>query len=116
MSFRTTRWSLVLAAAADGDGREKALQELCSLYWPPVYAFFRSSGHAEENALDLTQGLFAYLLERDDLARAVPSTRNNNRFRHTRTTPYTACNGHSIGSSAMTVMKTTIVNGTPTFR
>ena len=72
MTFRTTRWSLVLTAAVEGDGREKALQELCSLYWPPVYAFFRSSGHDEEAALDLTQGLFAHLLERDDLAKADP--------------------------------------------
>lgn len=34
------------------------------MYWSPVYAFFRRDGMAEADARDLTQGLFAELLER----------------------------------------------------
>jgi RNA polymerase sigma-70 factor (ECF subfamily) len=63
--FRTTRWSLVSAAAGE---TRAALGELCALYWPPVYGFVRRSGCAPEDALDLTQGFFAQILEGKDLA------------------------------------------------
>jgi len=63
-SCPATRWSLVLAA---GDSRspnaEEALEHLCRLYWKPVYGFVRSRSHSPEDALDLTQGFFAHLLE-----------------------------------------------------
>jgi RNA polymerase sigma-70 factor (ECF subfamily) len=69
--FPTTQWSLIVrAAAADPADREKALAEICELYWPPVYAFIRSRGNSPHDAEDLTQGLFAELLERNDFARA----------------------------------------------
>jgi RNA polymerase sigma-70 factor (ECF subfamily) len=70
-SFPTTHWSLVVAAgeSRDSDSRQ-ALDELCRLYWPPVYSFVRSSGHDTEAALDLTQGFFARLLEKGDLRQA----------------------------------------------
>jgi RNA polymerase sigma-70 factor (ECF subfamily) len=67
--FPTTQWSLIVrAAAADPADREKALAEICELYWPPVYAFIRSRGNSPHDAEDLTQGLFAELLERNDFA------------------------------------------------
>jgi RNA polymerase sigma-70 factor (ECF subfamily) len=84
---RTTRWSLVLAAAGrratgdDGaqpderspDERSRtALAELCRIYWPAVYAFARRSGHAPHDALDLTQSFFVRVLERNWLASADP--------------------------------------------
>lgn len=51
--------------ARGGDEQvNKALSELRSMYWSPVYAFFRRDGMAEADARDLTQGLFAELLER----------------------------------------------------
>lgn len=69
--FPTTQWSLIVRAAADDPvDRERALSEICTLYWPPVYAFIRSKGHAPHDAEDLTQGFFAELLERNDFARA----------------------------------------------
>ncbi|MBK8039225.1 MAG: sigma-70 family RNA polymerase sigma factor [Verrucomicrobiaceae bacterium] len=69
--FPTTQWSLIMrAAAVDPADREKALAEICELYWPPVYAFIRSRGNSPHDAEDLTQGLFAELLERNDFARA----------------------------------------------
>jgi len=71
--FRTTRWSVVQAAAGprSGDARE-ALATLCDTYWYPVYAFVRRSGHAAEEARDLTQGFFVRLLEKRDLGSADP--------------------------------------------
>lgn len=69
--FPNTQWSLIVrASTADPVEREKALAEICTLYWPPVYAFIRSRGHSPHDAEDLTQGLFAELLERNDFARA----------------------------------------------
>ncbi len=69
--FPTTHWSLIgRAASADPVDRDKALAEICRLYWPPVYAFIRSRGHPPHDAEDLTQGFFAGLLKRDDFAKA----------------------------------------------
>ncbi|WP_257459128.1 RNA polymerase sigma factor [Archangium lipolyticum] len=67
--FATTRWSLILAARLGGtpEARE-ALTALCELYWYPLYAFVRRRGHAADEAFDLTQGFFARLLEKNDLA------------------------------------------------
>jgi RNA polymerase sigma-70 factor (ECF subfamily) len=45
---------------------------LCRTYWYPLYAFARRQGHDAEVAKDLTQGLFAHLLEGNFFARAVP--------------------------------------------
>lgn len=76
--FATTQWSLVLAAAGQDSARDDALARLCSLYWYPVYAFVRRQVRSAEEAQDLTQGFFARLLEKHDLAQADP---NRGRFR-----------------------------------
>jgi len=44
-----------------------ALSELCEIYWYPLYAFVRREGHQPDDAMDLTQGYFATLLEKDYL-------------------------------------------------
>jgi RNA polymerase sigma-70 factor (ECF subfamily) len=77
--FRTTHWSVVLAArGADSvEGRE-ALETLCRTYWYPVYAFVRRRGHGVEDAQDLTQAFFLHLLERDFLRHVA---RERGRFR-----------------------------------
>jgi RNA polymerase sigma-70 factor (ECF subfamily) len=69
--FRTTRWSVIHAAAGpvSGDARQ-ALTTLCDTYWYPVYAFVRRSGQSAEDARDLTQGFFARLLEKRDIGSA----------------------------------------------
>ena len=67
--FRTTNWSLVLAAGnkRTPEGRE-ALAGLCGAYWYPLYAFVRRMGHPPEEAADLTQAYFLRLLEKDYLS------------------------------------------------
>lgn len=60
--FMTTRWSLVRAAAGDGEGAQGSLNELCVAYWYPLYAFVRRKGHHASEAEDLTQGFFTALL------------------------------------------------------
>jgi RNA polymerase sigma factor (sigma-70 family) len=69
--FRTTHWSVVLAARdrASPEARQ-ALQELCEAYWYPLYAFVRRCGHSAEEAQDLTQEFFVRLLEKDFLVMA----------------------------------------------
>ncbi len=69
-SFATTRWSVIRSAAghlSSVDVRE-ALDELCRIYWPPLYAYLRRQGYASGDAEDLVQGFFADLLPRDNLA------------------------------------------------
>jgi len=69
--FRTTRWSVILAAAeSQMPGGQEALTELCRDYWYPLYAFARRRGHAPYDAQDLTQGFFLALLKRRALKRA----------------------------------------------
>lgn len=68
----TTRWSLILRARQQDAAGQAALAELCAAYVAPVYAFFRRLGADGDGAADLTQGLFADLLERDSLRSADP--------------------------------------------
>jgi len=71
--FTTTRWTLVSRARGDDEVGRLALEELCTLYWPPVFAYFRGRGLSIEEASDRTQGLFGDLLARGDLLRAQPA-------------------------------------------
>jgi RNA polymerase sigma-70 factor (ECF subfamily) len=65
MGFRTTHWSVVLAAREkDGTGTREALASLCSTYWLPLYAFIRRQGSSPYEAEDLTQEFFFRFLER----------------------------------------------------
>jgi RNA polymerase sigma-70 factor (ECF subfamily) len=59
-----TRYSLVLRASDQKDRTlaARALNELCSLYWEPVYAFARRRGLGEEDAQDCVQGVFASMV------------------------------------------------------
>jgi RNA polymerase sigma factor (sigma-70 family) len=64
--FRTTHWSLVLAAGHDQSLRHgEALETLCRTYWPAIYAFVRRRGYDEHAAKDLTQAFFARVLEKN---------------------------------------------------
>jgi len=77
--FRTTRWSVVMAAGRRTTRvSRKALEALCRNYWPPLYVFARQKGHSVEDAEDLVQGFFARILERKQIAKA---DRSIGRFR-----------------------------------
>jgi DNA-directed RNA polymerase specialized sigma24 family protein len=65
-AFATTHWSLVLAAQGQSAAAEAALEELCRIYWRPLYAFACRQGYDPEEARDLTQGFFQLLLTRRD--------------------------------------------------
>jgi DNA-directed RNA polymerase specialized sigma24 family protein len=66
--FKTTSWSMVLAAGVEpGSRAEPALAALCQQYWRPVYAFIRRNGHSSDRAQDLTQAFFTVLLEKNYL-------------------------------------------------
>jgi DNA-directed RNA polymerase specialized sigma24 family protein len=63
--FRSTRWSVVLAArGADANESRRALAALCEAYWSPLYAYVRRKGHNASDAQDLTQEFFATLLDK----------------------------------------------------
>jgi RNA polymerase sigma-70 factor (ECF subfamily) len=68
--FATTHWSVVLTAqdAASPDALT-ALDKLCRAYWFPLYAYVRREGYGPNDAMDLTQGFFARLLEKNYLDR-----------------------------------------------
>ena len=70
-AFATTHWSMVVSAADAGTAEGRAaLEELCRIYWYPIYSFARRGGVAPHDAEDLTQGFFADLLPRGAIARA----------------------------------------------
>ncbi len=73
--FATTRWSVVLLAAEGGEGEaaRHSLEALCRSYWYPIYAYIRRSGHRPEDAQDLTQGFFMFVLAKNLLAKADPA-------------------------------------------
>lgn len=72
--FPTTQWSRVVTAASrDASEAREALSSLCQAYWYPIYAYIRHRGHTPEQAQDLTQDFFAYLLEHDLIAMADPT-------------------------------------------
>jgi len=49
-----------------------ALEELCRIYWYPLYGFVRRQGHSAPDAEDLTQEFFCHLLEKDRFGKADP--------------------------------------------
>ena len=79
MEFPTTRLSLVLAASRDEVPHAKvALEELCRIYWRPLYTYVRHQGHDASAAEDLTQSFITRLIEKDALRRF---RRERGRFR-----------------------------------
>jgi RNA polymerase sigma-70 factor (ECF subfamily) len=79
--FPSTHWSVVLAAGrsqAEPEIAQAALAELCQTYWAPLYSFVRSRGYSVEDAQDLTQDFFAYLIEHKIYVRV---DRQKGRFR-----------------------------------
>jgi len=72
-SFDTTHWTMIVQA-----GNSRALEELCQIYWYPLYVYVRRCGEDPEQSKDLTQGFFAELLEKNLVSTA---DRNRGKFR-----------------------------------
>jgi RNA polymerase sigma factor (sigma-70 family) len=66
--FQTTHWSVVLAASqSDSPHAVDAVEKLCRIYWPALYAFIVRQGYPSEEAKDLTQEFFARLWDKQYL-------------------------------------------------
>jgi hypothetical protein len=77
--FDKTRWTMVLGAVQSrAPYAQKALAELCGLYWRPLYAFARRRGRSPEDAQDSVQGFFEHLIGSRGLATVE---RSKGRFR-----------------------------------
>jgi RNA polymerase sigma-70 factor (ECF subfamily) len=72
-NFPATCWTLVLQARVGGASASVALNELCRLYWRPIYAYLRQRGHAPADAEDCTQQFFAELVADETLQAACPA-------------------------------------------
>lgn len=88
MSFATTQWSEVRAAAVRGSDARQPLENLCRRYWYPLYAYLRRDGASPDDAADHLQDFFAELLSRRMLEAADP---DRGRFRNFL---LTACKNH----------------------
>jgi RNA polymerase sigma-70 factor (ECF subfamily) len=72
--FRTTHWSVVLAAGNSASPHaEAAIEKLCRTYWFPIYGFIRHQGHDRHEAQDLTQEFFCRFLQSQALGSVDPS-------------------------------------------
>lgn len=71
--FTTTHWSVVAGAAEPGSpDAALALEQLCTAYRPPLLTYVRRAGYGPEDAEDLVQGFFTWLIERNPLRAADP--------------------------------------------
>ena len=71
LRFETTQWSLISAAAGEGEQSRHALEDLYRSYCYPVYSFVRRRGHRRQDAQDITHDFFVYLLEKEGFSRAL---------------------------------------------
>src|SRR5690606_23881039 len=76
--FPTTRWSVVLTAADEGETPRRALHELLEAYWAPLFAYLRRTGMSVADAEDTVQGFVSSLL---DGAAIAGVDRERGRFR-----------------------------------
>ncbi|HTG44524.1 MAG TPA: sigma-70 family RNA polymerase sigma factor [Verrucomicrobiae bacterium] len=71
-AFPATHWSAVLSSSGTSARSSAALEELCRVYWRPLYVFLRRKGNTPHDSQDLVQGFLERLLERKDLANVSP--------------------------------------------
>ncbi|MBF0199198.1 MAG: sigma-70 family RNA polymerase sigma factor [Planctomycetes bacterium] len=69
--FQTTAWDLVQAlSSSEGEANRDHWEELTQRYWPAIYSFLRAKKWSREDAMDLTQDFFFYLMDKDLLLKA----------------------------------------------
>ncbi len=72
VGFPTTHWTTILATG-DAGARRTSFNTLFRGYWPVLYRYFRwLSGCGHEEAKDLVQDFFVFMLEQDLIAAADP--------------------------------------------
>lgn len=70
--FPQTSWSMVVKLQTDED-RARGLEQLCTRYWKPIYCYVRRAlRKTNEDAKDLTQSFFIWLLDGNVLERYDP--------------------------------------------
>lgn len=67
--FSTTRWSLVKRAKSTDGKSPEGLEELCRLYWHPLYAFLRGSGNGIAESQDYVQSFMTRMVHGDLLTK-----------------------------------------------
>ncbi len=72
--FPSTHWSLIVGAKNRDSGEcRRALDELCRLYWKPIYAYVRiARSLTNEEAKDLAQEFILHMIEGEMLQRFAP--------------------------------------------
>lgn len=66
--FPTTSWSLVQRVQKGGEeDARRAMEEICRIYWYPIYAFARRSGFSPHDAEDLAQVFFQQMIARETI-------------------------------------------------
>jgi RNA polymerase sigma-70 factor (ECF subfamily) len=72
--FPTTRWTLIqaLQKQAGSATAQRAVEQLCIIYWQPLFAYARRFGLNEADAQDVVQDVFVKLLSANALVRADP--------------------------------------------
>lgn len=70
--FPNTRWSIVQRARSEDPGVEtsRALEDICTGYWLPIYAFIRRTGVRPAEAEELTQEFLMRMVQGEYLANA----------------------------------------------
>jgi RNA polymerase sigma-70 factor (ECF subfamily) len=75
-NFPNTTWGMVSSVkepVTSADRRE-GMEKLCRRYWEPIFSYTRAAwARTEEDARDLTQDFFTWLLETDVLERFEPA-------------------------------------------
>lgn len=72
MEFPDTRWTLI-AHLGDEQKVGAALDQLCAVYWQPIYAYLVQTGYDRGQAQDLTQDFLGMVVRQQLLARANPA-------------------------------------------
>jgi len=72
--FSQTQWvDIKTARERDSLAAQAAMERLCQTYWRPLFVYIRRRGFSHEQAQDLTQGFFTWLLESNLLEAADPA-------------------------------------------
>ncbi|MGB0991620.1 MAG: RNA polymerase sigma factor [Akkermansiaceae bacterium] len=71
--FQPTRWTLVQRVREESpDVARRALNELCEIYWRPLYVYARGFGRVSEDAEDMVQGFLVHGVEHALFSTADP--------------------------------------------